>query len=415
MSSPQFTVSEAYRKLVGSKKKYKILTGGRGSGKTFFAILYILAKICREPGHLVLYTRYTATSVKEMVELFENVIELLNWQSFFRVYVDRIVCLTTDSAVKFKGLKSGSKAQKANLKSEGEPTTLVVEEGEDFNDEVAFDKIDLSLRSKIVDIEVIWIQNPSTREHFIFKRFFEGYTVDKYIDGCRYQYTTHPDVEHVHTTYLDNYDNLNETYIEKLLSIRRTDKKKYEQIVIGSWLDRAEGAIFTNWRTYDFDKDPRYLELPKLFGQDYGYSNDPTTLVEVVIDKKHRRVYLKEKLYKPFLTTPQVATQNIIHSKGKLIIADSSEPRLIKELKQFKCNIKGVKKFDGSILTGIALMQDYELIVHPSSENLITELSNYVWMDNKSKPIDDYNHLIDAIRYVFMHALYKPNYGKSPV
>ena len=415
MSAPNVNISEAYDPLFSSGKKYKIITGGRGSGKTFGVILYLLQKITDEPGHLVLYTRYTATSVKEMVELFEEIIMLLNWSRFFHITVDKIICLNTGSAIKFKGLKSGSKAQTANLKSEGDPSTLVVEEGEDFNDEKTFNKIDLSIRNKRVKNEIIWIQNPSTKEHFIYKKFFEGHTVDKFIDGQKYQYTNHPRVTHIHTTYLDNYNNLSKDFLDEILDIRANDPNRYAHEVIGGWLERAEGVIFTKWRKYDFDKDSRYLELPKLFGQDYGFKKDPTTLIEVTIDKKFRRVYLREKLYKPFLETPQIATQNIIHAKGKLIIGDSSEPRLITELKRFKCNIRGVKKFDGSILTGIKLMQDYELLVHPESTNLITELSNYVWIDNKNKPIDEYNHLIDAIRYVFLHVLYRPGHGKSPV
>ena len=415
MSVPDILISKVYSPLFSSKKKYKIVTGGRGSGKTFGVIIKCLDKITTEPGHLILYTRYTATSVKEMVELFENFINDFGWSSFFYITVDRVVCHHTGSMIKFKGLKSGSNAQKANLKSEGEPTALVVEEGEDFTDEQAFDKIDLSLRAKDKDLEIIWVQNPSTKEHFVYKRWFAGYTKDIFIDGHKCQICTHPDVEHIHTTFLDNYENLNEAFLNTILKMRVNDPKKYAHVVIGGWLDRAENVVFTNWRIHDFDKDPNYLSIPALHGQDFGYSNDPTTLAEVVIDSKRKKAYLKEKLYKPFLTTPQIATQVLTKTNGTLTICDSSEPRLIKELRQFKCRVTGVKKFKGSILTGIHLMQDYELIVHPKSTNLITELSNYEWLDKKEKPIDKFNHLIDAIRYVFMFSLYNPNHGKSPV
>jgi len=94
-----------------------------------------------------------------------------------------------------------------------------------------------------------------------------------------------------------------------------------------------------------------------------------------------------------------------------LIIADSAEPRLIEELKQQGCNIKGIQK--PLIIDRVALLQDWEIIVTPESKNIIKELNNYVWHDKKSNtPIDDYNHTLDPIGYVLWDLIGKPNKGK---
>ena len=183
--------------------------------------------------------------------------------------------------------------------------------------------------------------------------------------------------------------------------------RKYEHVLLGGWLEKAEGVIFTNWKIGEFIEND-YVG----FGQDFGFSIDPTTLVKVSIDKKNKRIYAKEFLYKAGLTTSQIAEENKRYCQNKLIIADSAEPRLIAELKMSGCNIKPIEK--PKITDSIALLQDYELIIDADSTNLIKELNNYSWHDKKSKvPIDAYNHLIDSLRYIvwnFIGATNKSSY-----
>ena len=134
---------------------------------------------------------------------------------------------------------------------------------------------------------------------------------------------------------------------------------------------------------------------------DFGYSNDPSTLAKVAIDKKLKKIYIKEFLYETGLKTSGIEeVLKEVCSKNDLIIADSAEPRLIDEIFDYGYNVKGAIKGPDSIRAGIRLMQDYELIIEETSSNLITELNNYIWNDKRAdKPIDKYNHLIDGIRY----------------
>ena len=112
------------------------------------------------------------------------------------------------------------------------------------------------------------------------------------------------------------------------------------------------------------------------------------------------------------LTTSQIAELNLKHAKNHLIVGDSAEPRLLHELKAKGCNVVKAIKGQGSITYGIALLQDYDLIVEENSINLIKELNNYSWLEKKSKtPQDKFNHIIDAIRYAVSYQLQNPNRG----
>lgn len=279
-------------------------------------------------------------------------------------------------------------------------TTWVLDEAEELTDEDTFDKIDLSIRHKTKQNRVILILNPTTKEHFIYKKFFEDYGVNA---GSN---ITKKDCTYIHTTWEDNKENLHESFIAQANKIKETNKKKYEHIMLGGWLDKAEGVIFENWKIGEFI-DTGYTG----FGQDFGFSIDPTTLVKVSIDKDNKRIYAKEYLYKANLTTSQIAAENKRYCGKSLIIADSAEPRLIAEIKSQGLNIKGIGK--PTISDSIALIRDHELIIDENSINLIKELNNYSWNDKKSEvPIDDFNHLIDAMRYIVWHLIGKKNAGR---
>ena len=163
--------------------------------------------------------------------------------------------------------------------------------------------------------------------------------------------------------------------------------------MLGGWLEKAEGVIFTNWLIGEFKKVG-----VSVFGQDYGFANDENTLVETNIDTANKIIYLKECFYLKGLTTSQIADLNLKHAGSNLIVGDSAEKR----------SIKGA----GSITYGISLLQDYDLIIEENSINLIKELNNYSWLEKKSKtPQDKFNHIIDAIRYAVSYQLKNPNRG----
>ena len=331
---------------------------------------------------------------------FQEKIDLMEMNNLFDVTKSEIKNLQSKSEIIFRGIKTSSGDQTANLKSLQGVTTWILDEAEELTDEITFDKINLSIRQKGKQNRVILILNPATKEHWIYKRFFESRGVQEGFNGIK------DDVTYIHTTYLDNYDNLDISFINEVERIKETNPNKYKHQILGGWLNKAEGVVYDNWRIGDF-VNTGY----KYFGQDFGFSVDPTTLIECAIDKPNKRIYVNECLYKSGLKTSQISTENKRYADRNLIIADSAEPRLIEELKQQGCNIKGISK--PLIIDRVALLQDWEIIVTPESKNIIKELNNYVWHDKKSNtPIDDYNHTLDPIGYVLWDLIGKPNKGK---
>jgi phage terminase large subunit len=398
--NPEF--SAKYRSF-WNDSRYTILTGGRGSGKSFFTGMFLMALIHEEPGHTILFTRYTLRSASvSIIPEFKEKLELLQLQHLFKITRDEIVNRENGSKIIFRGIKTSSGDQTANLKSLQGVTTWVMEEAEEI-DEESFDKIDLSVRSKEKQNRVILLLNPSTKEHFIYKRFYEEKAVQA---GAN---ITKGDVTYIHTTYKDNYKNLSSSYIAQIEDMRVRRPERYSAVIEGNWIEKAEGVIFTNWKLGKFKEVG-----PSVYGADFGFSADSSTLVQTSIDKDNKIIYLKLCFYLQGLTTSQLRELYTKHAGQSLIIADSAEPRLIHELKT-TCNIMPSIKGQGSITYGIALLQDYDLVIDDGegSAPLIKELNNYSWLEKKSQtPIDKFNHALDAIRYSISYQLKNPNQGQ---
>ena len=394
-------IHKKYKPILSEDSRYFIVSGGRGSGKSF-TINALLVMLTYEQGHTILFTRYTLTSAYiSIIPEFIDKLELFNCVHDFHITKDEILNKKTGSKIIFRGIKTSSGDQTANLKSLQGITTWVVDEAEELTDEQKFDTIDLSVRQQGKQNRVILILNPTTKEHFIYTRFFEDRGVQ---EGSN---TTKENTTYIHTTYIDNIDNLSKSYIDQIEQMRSRRPEKYKQQMLGAWMSKAEGVIFSNWTIGEFKRSS-----VSVWGQDYGFAADPSTLVEVNIDKANKTIYLKECFYLPRLTTSQIAELNQKHARDGLIVADSAEPRLITELKRH-CNVKPSIKGQGSVTYGISLLQDYDLVVSPDSTNLIKELNNYRWLERKSNtPIDKYNHLIDAVRYAVGYQLQNPNRGK---
>lgn len=382
------TLNQKYSSLFENDTRYFIITGGRGSSKSF-GVGTFTSLLSFETGHKILFTRQTMTSAHlSIIPEFQEKIDLLELNDFFEINKSEIRNKKSGSEIIFKGIKTSSGDQTANLKSLQGVTTWILDEAEELIDESVFDKINLSIRQKGKQNRVILILNPATKEHWIYKKFFEQEGIQEGFNGVKGNTT------YIHTTYLDNIDNLDESFLDEVEKVKANNPKKYEHVILGGWLDKAEGVVFTNWKYGAFNPD----NLQTSFGQDYGFSIDPTTLVEVAIDRKQKKIYLKEHLYKPKLTTSEIAHINKTICGNKLIVADSAEPRLIDELVKMGCRVIGTTKGAGSISAGIAIMQDYELIVE--GENIGKELNNYVYTDKGSKLfLDAWNHILDAARY----------------
>ncbi len=225
-------------------------------------------------------------------------------------------------------------------------------------------------------------------------------------------------IEHWLDPYIDKYTPLITTYKDnphltqaQIEDIEGRKHNQYWWTVYGTG-ERTQpvGAIFNNWIVGEYKE----LDFGG-YGQDYGFSSDPTVLIAVSIDKQKKEIYCKELFYELGLSTGRIYELNYqFAGEHGLIVGDSAEPRLIDELKDKRLNIVGAEKGQGSITAGISLLWDYKIIIDPASKNLIKEFTNYAWLDktNKSVPQDKFNHGIDAIRYLVYKLLKDPHRGK---
>lgn len=419
----------AYKPLFTSKKRYFLVTGGRGSLKST-TVHDFVARLTYERGHGILFTRYTMKSAElSIIPEFLETLERLDILDDFYITKTRIINKRTKSFIYFSGIKVNSKDQTGNLKSIAGITTWVIEEGEDFKDEKAFDTIDDSIRSSVHQNRIIWIQNPTTRQHFIYKRWIEPNNKQINVKGFNVTVSNDPQVEHIHTTYhiAEKMGYLASGWLTKANKAKKAFETKVNQTklswtktkteleneirvikhtshyyynYIGGWLERAEGVIFSNWIEGKFD-----TSLPYCFGQDYGYSPDPFATVKIAVDKKAMKIYIKEYIYETELDEITAKYESVGISKRDLIITDTNEPRTTKAIKKEGYNIKPVSKTqsngkESGISQDIRVINKYTLIVDPESTNVKTELNNYTWNDKKASiPIDDFNHAMDGMRY----------------
>ena len=372
--------------------RYYVITGGRGSSKSFSATLRLLL-LTYQQGHKILFTRYTMVSAhSSIIPEFIEKIDLLDKSQDFRITKDEIINLTTGSSIMFKGIKTSSGNQTAALKSLNGVTTFIVDEAEELDDEKAFDKIDLSVRSSAQTNRVILILNPTTREHWIYKRFFEQNDVE---EGSN---LTKGDTTYIHTTFMDNEKHLPDSFLKSIYKIKATNPDKFEHQIMGGWLARPDGIVFNNVHWGKFEETDLMC-----YGQDFGFSDDPTSLVKVALSISRRVMYVKGIFYEKGLTTSDISRKCRIECGSDLIVCDWAEPRLIKEMKDRGLNVKPADKKAGTILSGIALMGDYKIIVDRDSVEVMKEFNNYVWKDNGTAPVDKWNHYIDAIRYATLY------------
>ena len=394
-----------YYPLYNDKEKFIILiTGGRGSGKSFNASTFI-ERLTFEltPAerivHQILYTRYTMVSASMSIipEMMEK-IELDGTERYFHTTKTDVINKMTSSRIMFRGIKTSSGNQTAKLKSIHGITTFVCDEAEEWTSEQDFDKIMLSIRQKGIQNRIIIIMNPTDSNHFIYKKYIENTHKLVEIDGVPVQISTHPNVLHIHTTYFDNLDNLSPQFIKEVEQMKKDNPEKYAHTVIGRWADVAEGAVFKRIGIVkEFPTNARKVAL----GLDFGFTHDPSAIIKCgIVDND---LYLDERCYKTDMVSSDLIKE--LRKEDLFVYADSADPRLIQEIANGGVIIYPVQKGAGSIVAGIDRIKDFDnIFVTEHSYNLIREGRNYVWAKDKdgnyiNEPEDHDNHGWDAVRY----------------
>ena len=388
-------IGKGYKSFWQSKHRYLIVKGGRGSKKSTTAALKIIYTMMKMPLANALVIRRVFNTLRDSCfKQLKWAAERLKVSHLWKFTLSPLeaVYLPTGQRIMFRGLDDPMSITSITV-DKGYINLVWFEEFYQVEREDDFNKIDMSIRGEMEPgyyKQIIMTFNPWSEKHWIKKRFFDN------PDSNTLALTT---------TYKCN-EWLGADDIALFESMKVNNPRRYKIEGEGEW-GVSQGLIYTNVSESEFD----ILEVSKrpgttsIFGLDFGYTNDPTAFICGIVDEKAKELYIYDEHYEKAMTNSDIA--KMIKYKGyakEQIIADSAEPKSIEEIRRAGIpRIKAAAKGKDSILNGIQLIQDYKLIVHPKCENTLLELSNYIW-DTKdgamiNKPIDDYNHLLDALRY----------------
>ena len=233
--------------------------------------------------------------------------------------------------------------------------------------------------------------NPWNEKHWLKKRFFDNPSDDTLA---------------ITTNYLCNewLDESDRNVFEKM---KTNNPRRYQVAGLGNW-GIVDGLVYENFKEEEFDLEEvkRMPNIESTFGLDFGYTNDPSALFCGLVDRDNMKIYVFDEMYEKGLSNRAIY-QNILNMgyAKEYITADSAEPKSIDELRNLGLyRVSAANKGKDSINNGIQYIQDFEIIIHPRCVNFLTEISNYTWDKDKfgnklNKPIDDFNHLLDAFRY----------------
>ena len=394
-----------------------LVTGGRGSGKSYNVSVF-LERLSFESGHKILLSRYTMSSAAmSIIPEFQEKIESDFASEYFDITKADIINTYSDSSILFRGIKTSSGNQTAKLKSIQGLTTFVCDEAEEWTSEEDFDKIVLSIRQKGIQNRIIIIMNPCDSNHFIYKKYIENTHKLVEIDGVQVQISTHPNVLHIHTTYLDNLENLSPEFLKEVEDMKVSNPEKYAHVVIGRWADVAEGAVFKKFGIVE--EFPSWAKKVAN-GIDFGFTHDPSAIIRCgIVDND---LYLDEICYKTGMLSSDLIKE--LRKHDLFVYAESADPRLIQEIANGGIIIYPVQKGPGSIIAGIDRIKDFDnIFITRRSYNLIREARNYVWAKDKdgnyiNEPEDHDNHGWDAVRYyvngkILGNIIVTQNYSKS--
>lgn len=363
----------ATKKIKSMTKRVRAVAGGTSASKTISILLYLIAKAQSDE-------KPTLTSVvsesfphlrKGAMRDFLNIMQEHEYFDDNRwSKTDYTYTFETGSKLEFFSADQPSKVRGPRR------DRLFINEGNNVHKE-AFEQ--LLIRTK----EFCYVDWNPTNTFYMY---------EEYID-------TRDDVDFIILTYKDN-EALDQQIVEEIE--RRKGNKQWWRVYGEGLLGEAEGRIFTGWDTVD--EIPENARLVRR-GLDFGYSNDPTAIIDIwYIDGTY---ILDEQLYRKGLTNKQIADIiNNLEEPGTLIMCDSAEPKSIDELKLYGVNAMAVAKGAGSVNQGIQYVQEQKIRYTKRSLNLQKEYRNYLWDEDKegnvtNKPIDIFNHLLDALRYGF--------------
>lgn len=391
-------VGGGYNKFFNNKNFYRVVKGSRGSKKSKTTALNFIFRIMQYSwSNLLVVRRFSNTNKQSTYTDLRWATNRLGVKHLFKFNdsLPEITYKPTGQKILFRGLDDPLKI-----------TSITVENGilcwawfEEAYQIETFDKFSTvveSIRGSVDDPEffkqITITFNPWSERHWLKPTFFDE---DTKLNNT-FSYTT---------TFRVN-EWLDEVDIARYEDLYRTNPRRARIVCDGEW-GVAEGLVFDNFEVKEFDwvkklKDKQVVA----HGSDFGFTQDPTTLVSTIVDTQNKELWIYDEYYQRGMLTDEIYQMYIDKGlKNAEIVADSAEKRLITEIKRKGIsNIKPSVKGQGSIMQGVQFIQGFKIYVHPSCEHTIEELNTYTFDQDKdgnwlNKPIDENNHILDALRY----------------
>lgn len=397
-------IGKGYKRFWNFRGRYRVVKGSRASKKSKTTALWYIYHLMKYPEANLLVVRKTFRTLKD--SCFTD----LKW-AVHRWGVDHLWNFTlspleatyipTGQKIYFRGLDDPLKVTSIAV-DKGCLCWMWIEEAYEIMSESDFDMLDESIRGSTPEglfKQITITLNPWNEHHWIKKRFFDSYD---------------PDILALTTNYLCN-EWLDKSDLAVFERMKTNNPRRYQVAGLGNW-GIVEGLIYENWKEEAYTLITRKESqegrkgvirdnLKTVCGLDFGYTNDPTAFVIALFDKDNSRLYIYDEFYEKGLSNKAIAERiKELGYRKERVTADSAEPKSIDELKNYGLNVKGAVKGKDSIVHGIQWIQDLEIIIHPRCVNFLTEISNYTWDTDRfgkklNVPIDDFNHLMDALRY----------------
>lgn len=394
-------VGGGYQEFWQYKGRYRVCKGSRASKKSKTTALNLITRMMKYPQANTLVVRKVYRTLKD------SCFTELKW-AICRIGVPHLweiresplemTYCPTGQKIYFRGLDDPVKVTSITVET-GVLCWCWIEESYEITSEEDFNMLDESIRGAVPPDSGLFKQitltfNPWNEHHWLKKRFFDA--------------SPDPDILAMTTNYLCNewLDAADRRLFE---AMRLNNPRRYQVAGLGNW-GIVDGLVYENWKEEAFDlQDDAFLAahpgLKSGFGLDYGYTNDPTAAFIGFVDLKAKQIFVWDELYERGLSNRKIYERlaSMGYSKDKFT-ADSAEPKSNDELRSMGLRVTGASKGKDSVSNGIQWIQDFEIVIHPRCVSFLTEIGSYTWDKDKfgnslNRPIDDFNHLMDAMRY----------------
>ena len=385
--------------LTDYSKRDEIYYGGAGSGKSVFIVQKLLIKLLNDSNRLLLVVRKTQATLRDSCfSLFKST--LYDWQIAEQCNINKTnleITLPNNSRIIFKGIDDPEK-----IKSINDISDIFCEEVTEL-EEADFDQLHLRLRNKKKNNNQVFSAfNPISKASWIYKRYFA--------DDAEVDFNTTMILQ---TTYRDNRF-LPQDYIDNLLAMKKTNYAYYKIYAEGEF-SSLDKKVYNNWeeKVFDYRKLLKGQENKPIYGLDWGYVHDPTAIVCSIINELTKEIWVYDAFTQKGMTNDEIFNQlQEMQIHNARIVCDSAEQKSIEDLRRLGCKrVVACAKGRDSILNGINLISEYHVYVLPTLSNFKEELLNYTWQKDRqsgeyiNKPIDKFNHCMDAWRYSIMDAV----------